>query len=109
MGPAKRKHIRKKEVESGDHSSIFKDENIDLVNAAEIENELFVFGLPMSFSSSKGQHIEGQPNVEAARIGQIRRHQQFQGKKLKAWQIKRLRGVKIKQSHQKLGNPTKST
>jgi hypothetical protein len=105
MGPSRRRRWRKKAAAAGDHSSIFKDQHVDVANAAEIEDELVACGLPTSFSSSKGQHIEGQQNVEAARVGQIRRYQQFQGKKLKEWQIKRLRGVRLKQAREKLANP----
>lgn len=68
---------------------------------SEFDAELAELGLPLAFSSTKGQHIEGQPNVEAARVGQIRRFQQFQGKKLKEWQIKRLKGVKLRQAREK--------
>lgn len=58
-------------------------------------------GFPISFHSTNGEHIQGQPNVEAARIGQIRRYQQFQGKKLKEWQIRRLKGIRLKQARAK--------
>jgi hypothetical protein len=62
-------------------------------------------GCPLEFASTKGQHIDGQQNIEAARVGQIRRYQQFQGKKLKEWQIKRLRGVRLKQTREKSAVP----
>lgn len=84
----------KKRCIGEDRSSIYEEE--DACDDG-VEAELQALGLPVSFDSTKGKHIEGQPNVEAARVGQIRRFQQFQGKKLKEWQIRRLKGTRLRQ------------
>ena len=47
-------------------------------------------GFPESFTSSKGKCIQKNP-VNAIRIGQVRKYQQYSRKRLKSWQIKKLR------------------
>ena len=107
MGKARRlrKENRKKLDRPG--GSIFKDksgdkqkhgqENLSDIIESKIDQELKEVGLPTQFSSTKGEHIEGQIIAEAARRGMIRRYQQFQNIKLKNWQRKKVRGTKTKQ------------
>jgi hypothetical protein len=106
MGKSRRVRARRKllalvdsmSTETGNKNS---DDELVVPDLEVIRQDLSKEGLPLEFCSSKGMHIDGQPNVEAARVGQIRRYQQFQNKKLKEWQIKRLRGTKFKQAHRK--------
>jgi hypothetical protein len=107
MGRARRRRMKRHKIDANDHSSILKETedpadlpSLDIIE--EVRTELADLGFPVEFGSTQGKHIDGQPNVEAARVGQTRRYQQFQGKKLKEWQIKRLRGVRLKQAREKL-------
>ena len=95
MGKARRRRWAKKKVGEKDDSSIYKDEDLNILE------ELRAAGLPCCFESTKGKHVDGQPNTEAARVGQLRRSQQVQGKKLKQWQIRRLKGAKLRQRKMK--------
>lgn len=63
----------------------------------KIEEEMKALNLPTQFSSTKGQYIEGQIISEAKRTGMIRKYQQFQRLKLKKWQLKKIKGSKVKQ------------
>lgn len=104
MGKARRLRKAKKRSIEQEATSIYKDEkgkgkkkNIYVEALEKIENEMKDLGLPTEFSSTKGQHIEGQINVEARRMGMIRKYQSFQRRKLKEWQKTKIRGSKVKQ------------
>ena len=62
---------------------------------SKIREELKDLDLPTEFASTKGKNIKGQINAEAARTGMIRRYQRFQRKKLKEWQINKIRGSRL--------------
>jgi hypothetical protein len=105
MGPAKRRRSRRKLRDFSTRTPVYADSETDeWLPDPDIAALLAEAGLPAEFSSTKGCHIDGQENVEAARVGQIRRYQQFQGKKLKEWQIKRLRGARLRQAREKLAS-----
>ena len=93
MGRARRQRMLKKRHVGTDRSTIYAD----AARNEAVDAEMKALGLPLSFESTKGKHIEGQVNVEAARVGQLRRFQQFQGKKLREWQIRRLKGTRLRQ------------
>ena len=62
---------------------------------SKIREELKDLDLPTEFASTKGKNIKGQINAEAVRTGMIRRYQRFQRKKLKEWQINKIRGSRL--------------
>ena len=100
------KKLQKKKFEH-EPSSIYKDENdikeqrkkekIRNEITDKIARELEELGLPTEFSSTKGKQIKGQINVEARRMGMIRKYQSFQRRKLKEWQKTKIRGSRVKQ------------
>ena len=104
MGKARRLKKSKMKMYEKESSSIFKDEKelsskekFEKKAMDKITKELKDYGLPTEFASTKGQHIEGQVNVEAKRLGMIRRYQSFQRRKLKQWQMTKIRGSRVKQ------------
>lgn len=88
MGKARR--IRRK-VRSASTAQSYCESSDQRQLLAELQS----CGLPTEFASTKGKRIPGQPNAEAARTGMIRRYQRFQRKRLKEWQIEKIRGSRI--------------
>lgn len=104
MGKARRLKKQNLKKAAKLEGSIYKDEKEEKKKDQikkdiedKINYELRQLGLPTEFSSTKGQHIDGQINVEARRAGMIRKYQSFQRRKLKDWQMTKIRGSKVKQ------------
>lgn len=96
MGKARR--IRKrmnKLISAQEKSEMIKEGIMQEKEKKSIEEELKSLGLPTEFVSSKGKQVIKHPE-EAVRIGQTRKYQRVLRKKLKKWQIERIRGLKLK-------------
>ena len=92
MGKARRIRRKLRKIKEQDYSKAYTDEDYEgKKEILRIIEELKSSGLPIEFSSTKGRHIPDQIIAEAARTGQISEYQRFLRKRLKEWQIDRLR------------------
>ena len=102
MGKARRIRRKLRKIKEQDHSKAYANEGDEEKNEVlKITEELKSNGLPIEFSSTKGKQIPDQIIAEAARTGQIREYQRFLRKRLKEWQIEKLRGTQISRERKK--------